>query len=50
MLGVVNLATVDDESCGEEKNHEEHIWDVYLGEHGLGVVSLNCPGVDVWQQ
>jgi hypothetical protein len=36
--------------CGVVTNHEEHNWDLYLGEHGLGIVTFTCPGVDNWRQ
>jgi hypothetical protein len=37
---------VNEEACDEEKPHEEHMWEWYSGDHGLGVVTLNCLGVD----
>lgn len=44
------MAAVADASCGEEKNHEEHMWEWYSGDHGLGVLTIECPGVDNWRQ
>lgn len=38
----------NDESCGEEQNHDGHTWQLNVYE--VGIVTLNCPGVDNWHQ
>ncbi|QED11626.1 hypothetical protein PP914_gp137 [Arthrobacter phage Qui] len=51
MFRVDDMANVtDDEFCGNNQNHEEHKWDWYSADHGLGVLTFNCPGVANWLQ